>query len=117
MQIAETVQGRYEAQEVPFGSVYVRSPGHVLIKITERIVQFSILKHLDNPAALYTGGVKVSDPREGLRNQRVRRGLDKEDEGKRHDGSRGFVGGSERCRPRLSTSGGHPSVRVPPALI
>ena len=32
MQIAETVQGRYEAQEVPFGRVYVWSPGHVLIE-------------------------------------------------------------------------------------
>ena len=66
MQIAETVQGRYEAQEVPFGSVYVRSPGHVLIKITERIVQFSILKHLNNPVAPYTGGVRVSSSRETL---------------------------------------------------
>ncbi len=51
MQIVEAVQGRYEAQEVPFGSVYVWSPGHVLIEITERIWQFSILKHLDNPSA------------------------------------------------------------------
>ena len=32
MQIVETVQGRYEAQQVPFGSVYVWSPGHVLIE-------------------------------------------------------------------------------------
>ncbi len=32
MQIVETVQGRYEAQEVPFGRVYVWSPGHVLIE-------------------------------------------------------------------------------------
>ncbi len=63
MQIAETVQGRYEAQEVPFDSVYVRSPGHVLIKITKRILQFSILKHLHNPAAPYTGGVRVNSPR------------------------------------------------------
>ena len=85
--------------------------------LAERIVQFSILTYLDDSAALYTGGVKMSNPPEGLRCQRVRRGLDKEDEGKRHDGSGGFVGGSERCRPRLSTSGGHPSVRVPPALI
>jgi hypothetical protein len=58
-----------------------------------------------------------NNPRAALRNQRLRRGLDKEDEGKRHDGSGGFVGGSERARPRLSTSGGHPSMRVSRALI
>ena len=32
MQIVETVQGCYEAQQVPFGSVYVWSPGHFLIE-------------------------------------------------------------------------------------
>ncbi len=32
MQIVETVLGRYESQEVPFGSVYVWSPGYVLIE-------------------------------------------------------------------------------------
>ncbi len=30
MHIIERLQGRYEAQQVPFGRVYVWSPGHVL---------------------------------------------------------------------------------------
>ena len=32
MRIVETAQGRYEAQQVPFGRVYVWLPGHVLIE-------------------------------------------------------------------------------------
>ena len=32
MQIVEMIQGRHEAQEVPFCRIYVWSPGHVLIE-------------------------------------------------------------------------------------
>ena len=42
--------------------------------------------------------------------------LDKKDEAKRDDCSRGFVSGSERARHRLSTSGGYPDM-TPPALF
>ncbi len=66
MQIPEPVQERYEAQGVPF---------KILGYLTERILQFSILKHLENPAVLYTDGVRRSNPREPSRYQRARRSL------------------------------------------
>src|SRR5215207_576125 len=108
--IVEAALGRYEAQQAPFGGVYVLSPRHVLIEcgckecsiftnlvtvcsrcrtdhsatvlealgaerlgakdaqperyvgvskllsyLTERILHFFVLKHLDNSATRYTG--------------------------------------------------------------
>lgn len=45
----------------------------MLAYLTERILYFSILKHLDNPVLPYTG-IRTSKPREGLGDQLVRRG-------------------------------------------
>jgi len=48
----------------------------VLAYLTERILQFSILKQLDTPSTLYAGGIRVGKPREAfLSYQRPRRGL------------------------------------------
>jgi hypothetical protein len=88
----------------------------MLAYLTERILQFSILKQLTNSTTLCVGGVRVSNLHEPLRYHYERRGLDKEDEANRHDYFRSFVSGSERARPRLSTSGGHPSMRLPSSL-